>query len=76
MSLDGSVCFLVLYHYKSNCILSTLIAGLDDKSIFEAYKTRFEELKSKGFKPKRNTSKSFSPKMNASINWWNHTTTE
>jgi hypothetical protein len=54
MSLDGSVCFLVLYHYESNCILSTPIAGLDDKSIFEAYKARFEELKSKGFKPKLN----------------------
>jgi hypothetical protein len=54
MSLDGSVCFLVLYHYESNCILGTLIAGLDDKIIFEAYKTRFEELKSKGFKPKLN----------------------
>ncbi len=54
MSLDGSICFLVLYHYESNCILGTPIAGLDDKSIFEAYKLRFEELKSKGFKPKLN----------------------
>jgi hypothetical protein len=54
MSLDGSVCFFVLYHYKSNCILGTPIAGLDDKSIFEAYKTRFKELKLKGFKPKLN----------------------
>ncbi len=54
MSLDGSVCFLVLYHYESNCILGTPIAGLDDKSIFYEYKLRFEELKSKGFKPKLN----------------------
>jgi hypothetical protein len=54
MSLDGSICLLVLYHYKSNFILGTPIAGLDDKSIFEAYKTRLEELKSKGFKPKLN----------------------
>jgi hypothetical protein len=54
MSLDGSICFLVLYHYKSNCILGTPIAGLDDKSTFEAYKTRFKELKLKGFKPKLN----------------------
>ncbi len=54
ISLDGSICFLVLYHYESNCILSTPIAGLDDMSIFEAYKTRFEELKLKGFKPKLN----------------------
>jgi hypothetical protein len=36
MSLDGSIRFLVLYHYKSNCILGTPIAGLNDKSIFEA----------------------------------------
>ncbi len=41
MWLDGSVCFLVLYHYESNCILCTPIAGLDDKSIFEVYKMRF-----------------------------------
>jgi hypothetical protein len=36
MSLDGSVCFFILYHYESNSILATPIAGLDDKSIFEA----------------------------------------
>ncbi len=28
MSLDGSVCFFVMYHYESNCILTTPIAGL------------------------------------------------
>jgi hypothetical protein len=38
MSLDGSVCFFILYHYQSNSILATPIVGLDDKSIFEAYK--------------------------------------
>ena len=54
MSLDGSVCFFILYHYESNSILATPIAGLDDKSIFEAYKTRFRELEAKGFKPKLN----------------------
>jgi hypothetical protein len=43
MSLDGSVCFFILYHYESNSILATPIAGLDDKSIFEANKTRFRE---------------------------------
>ncbi len=52
MSLDGSVCFFVLYHYKLNCILTTPIAGLDDISIFNAYKKQFEELAAKGFKPK------------------------
>ena len=41
MSLDGSVCFFILYHYESNSILATPIAGLDNRSIFEAYKTRF-----------------------------------
>ena len=54
MSLDGSVCFFVLYHYKSNCILPVPIAGLDNISIFNAYKTQFEELAAKGFKPKLN----------------------
>jgi hypothetical protein len=54
MSLDGSVCFFVLYHYKLNCILPTPIAGLDNISIFNAYKTQFEELAAKGFKPKLN----------------------
>jgi hypothetical protein len=54
MSLDGSVCFFVLYHYNLNCILTTPIAGLDDISIFNAYKKQFEELAAKGFKPKLN----------------------
>jgi hypothetical protein len=54
MSLDGSVCFLVLYHYKSNCILPAPIAGLDNISTFNAYKTQFEEMAAKGFKPKLN----------------------
>ncbi len=54
MSLDGSVCFFVLYHYKLNCILPAPIAGLDDVSIFNAYKMQFEELAAKGFKPKLN----------------------
>jgi hypothetical protein len=30
ISLDGSMCFFVLYHYESNCILATPISGLDD----------------------------------------------
>ena len=54
VSLDGSVCFFVLYHYKSNCILGTPIQGMDDKTIFEAYKKYFKELISKGFKSKLN----------------------
>ncbi len=54
MSNDGSVCFLVVYHYKSNAILALPIAGLDDKTIFDVYKIAFDELVSKGFKPKLN----------------------
>jgi hypothetical protein len=54
ISLDGSVCFFVMYHYESNCILATPISGLDDKAIFEAFKKYFNELTAKGFKPKFN----------------------
>jgi hypothetical protein len=41
--------FFVLYHYESNCILAS-----NDRTIFETYKKYFEELTSKGFKPKLN----------------------
>jgi hypothetical protein len=54
VSFDGSVCFLVMYHYEANAIMATPIAGLDDKSIFNAYKRNFDELAAKGFKPKLN----------------------
>jgi hypothetical protein len=54
MSLDGSVCFFVMYHYKTNSILATPIANMDDKCIFKAFKTNFEMLEEKGYKPKVN----------------------
>jgi hypothetical protein len=54
MSSDGSVCFFILYHYESNAIFVTPIAGLDIRSIFTAYMTYFNELPEKGFKPKLN----------------------
>jgi hypothetical protein len=54
MFRDGSVCFFVLYHYESNIILATPLKGLDDVSIFNTYKTHFNDLTSKGFKPKLN----------------------
>jgi hypothetical protein len=54
MSLDGSVCFFALYHYKSNCILADPIKALDDTTICEAYKKQFDELTKKGFKHKLN----------------------
>jgi hypothetical protein len=54
MSFNGSVCFFILYHYESNAILAKPITGLDDITIFTAYKTYFEELTAKGFKPQLN----------------------
>ncbi len=54
MSLDGNVCFFVMYHYKTNAILATPIPGLDSASILDAYKKNFEYLESKGYKPKLN----------------------
>jgi hypothetical protein len=46
--------FFVMYHYKANAILAKPIPGLDNISIFNAYKVQFEDLISKGFKPKIN----------------------
>ena len=37
MSLDKNVCFFIMYHYETNAILITLIAGLDSECILEAY---------------------------------------
>ena len=54
MSLDGNVCYFVMYHYESNAILAEPIAGLTDELIFAAYKKKFEYLESKGFRMKVN----------------------
>ena len=54
MSLDGSVCFFVLYHYESNSILAEPLNGLDDKKIFEAYKKFHLLLTEKGYSVKLN----------------------
>jgi hypothetical protein len=54
MSIDGSVCFFVLYHYETNTILVKPIANVDNRSIFAAYKEIFETLEEKGYKPKMN----------------------
>ena len=37
MLLGGNVCFFVMYHYKTNAILTTPIVGLDLERILEAY---------------------------------------
>jgi hypothetical protein len=54
MLYDESVCFFILYNYKSNSILAMPIVGLDNVSIFQVYKQQSEMLKLKGFKPKLN----------------------
>ncbi len=54
MLFDGSVYFLIMYHYKANTIMATPIAGLDDVCIFKAYKLNFDNLKHKGYKPTLN----------------------
>ncbi len=54
MSINGSVCFFVLYHYELNAILVKAIANVDDHSIYEAYKEVFESLEAKGYTPKMN----------------------
>jgi hypothetical protein len=84
MSLDENICFFVLYHYKTNAILATPIANLDNKSIFEAYKAHFEMLEAKGNTPKVNGMdnqakkyiKLFLTKKNANYNWWSCTAIE
>jgi hypothetical protein len=40
-----------MYVYKPNTILATPIAGLDNPSIYTAYKSNFDELARNGFKP-------------------------
>jgi hypothetical protein len=54
MSLQGNVCFLVVYHYESNAILALPIPSLNDGTIFAAYKTQFKFLEIKGHKIKLN----------------------
>jgi hypothetical protein len=54
MSLEGNVCFLIIYHYKTNAILALHIADFTDDSILAAYIKQFKLLESKGYKIKLN----------------------
>ena len=49
MSLEGSICFLVVYRYESNAILALPISGFSDKAILRAYKEIYEMIELKGF---------------------------
>ncbi len=48
MSLNRNVCFIIVYHYKSNTILALPITNFTDETIFTAYKQQFELLESRG----------------------------
>jgi hypothetical protein len=48
MSLEGNVCFLVVYHYETNPILALPISGFSDDVIVQAYKEIYEMIESKG----------------------------
>ncbi len=52
MLINGSVCFFVMYHYKTNAILVKAINFFDDHSIYKAYKEVFAMLEANGYKPK------------------------
>jgi hypothetical protein len=48
MSLKGNICFLIVYHYKTNAILALPIKGFSNHIIFAANKQQFNLLESKG----------------------------
>jgi hypothetical protein len=50
MSLEGNVCFLFVYHYKTKGTLALPILGFSDNIIFVAYQQQYNLLKSKGYK--------------------------
>jgi hypothetical protein len=54
VSLKGNVCFLVVYHYKTNTILALPIKGFSDDIIFAAYQQQYNMLEAKGYKIKLN----------------------
>jgi hypothetical protein len=49
MSLEGNVCFLVVFHYETNAILALPVSGFTDDVILRAYKEIYEMIESKGF---------------------------
>jgi hypothetical protein len=54
MSLEGNVCFLVVYHYETNAIMAVPIANFTNDAILKAFCQQFELLKSKGHKIRLN----------------------
>jgi hypothetical protein len=54
MSLEGNICFLVVYHYKTNAIMTVPIANFTNNAILKAFCQQFELLESKGHKIRLN----------------------
>jgi hypothetical protein len=54
MSLEGNVCFLVVYHYETNAIMVVPIANFTNDTVLKAYRQQFKLLKSKGHKIRLN----------------------
>jgi hypothetical protein len=48
MSLEGNVCFLVVYHYETNAILAVPLPNFTDDAILQAYQSQFELLEARG----------------------------
>jgi hypothetical protein len=44
MSLEGNICFLVVYHYEANAILALPVANFSNDSILTAYQQQFKFL--------------------------------
>jgi hypothetical protein len=50
MSLEGNVCFLVVYHYETNAIMAVPVANFTNDAILKAFCQQFKLLESKGHK--------------------------
>ena len=53
-SLEGNICFLIVYHYDTNAILALPISNFSNESILSAYQQQLERLELKGHKIKLN----------------------
>ncbi len=50
MSLEGNVCFLVVYHYETKAIMAVPMANFTNDAILKAFCQQFKLLESKGHK--------------------------
>jgi hypothetical protein len=54
MSLEGNICFLVVYHYETNGIMAVPLPNFMDDAILKAYQSQFELLEARGHKIRLN----------------------